>query len=125
MSLKLLIVDDSQVCLVLTRGYVQTFRADWVCTLAESAEQAMALIEKQAFDAYVLDYNLPGRNGLELARWIRERDQQCFIGLLTSNIMNYVEDQAMSDNIHYYRKPAKPDVIQQFVSDVERSSLCI
>jgi CheY-like chemotaxis protein len=125
MSLKLLIVDDSQVCLVLTRGYVQSFRADWVCTLAESAEQAMALIEKQAFDAYVLDYNLPGRNGLELARWIRERDQQCFIGLLTSNIMNYVEDQAMSDNIHYYRKPAKPDVIQQFVSDVERSSLCV
>lgn len=125
MSLKLLIVDDSQVCLVLTRGYVQSFRADWVCTLAESAEQAMALIEKQAFDACVLDYNLPGRNGLELARWIRERDQQCFIGLLTSNIMNYVEDQAMSDNIHYYRKPAKPDVIQQFVSDIERSPLCI
>lgn len=125
MSLKLLIVDDSQVCLVLTRGYVQSFRADWICTLVESAEQAMALIEKQAFDAYVLDYNLPGRNGQELARWIRERDQQCFIGLLTSNIMNYVEDQAMSDNIHYYRKPAKPDVIQQFVSDVERSSLCI
>jgi len=125
MSLKLLIVDDSQVCLVLTRGYVQSFRADWICTLVENAEQAMALIEKQAFDAYVLDYNLPGRNGLELARWIRERDQQCFIGLLTSNIMNYVEDQAMSDNIHYYRKPAKPDVIQQFVSDVERSSLCI
>lgn len=125
MSLKLLIVDDSQVCLVLTRGYVQSFRADWVCTLAESAEQAMALIEKQAFDAYVLDYNLPGRNGLELARWIRERDQQCFIGLLTSNIMNYVEDQAISDNIHYYRKPAKPDVIQQFVSDIEGSPLCI
>ncbi|GAA0664168.1 response regulator [Rheinheimera tangshanensis] len=125
MSLKLLIVDDSQVCLVLTRGYVQTFRADWVCTLAESAEQAMALIEKQAFDVYALDYNLPGRNGLELARWIRERDQQCFIGLLTSNIMNYVEDQAISDNIHYYRKPAKPDVIQQFVSDIEGSSLCI
>ena len=124
MSLKLLIVDDNQVCLVLTRGYVQTFRADWVCTLAESAEQAMALIEKQAFDAYALDYNLPGRNGLELARWIRERDQQCFIGLLTSNIMNYVEDQAMSDNIHYYRKPAKPDVIQQFVSDIEGSPLC-
>ena len=124
MSLKLLIVDDSQVCLVWTRGYVQTFRADWVCTLAESAEQAMALIEKQAFDAYALDYNLPGRNGLELARWIRERDQQCFIGLLTSNIMNYVEDQAMSDNIHYYRKPAKPDVIQQFVSDIEGSPLC-
>ena len=48
MSLKLLIVDDSQVCLVLTRGYVQSFRADWICTLVESAEQAMALIEKQA-----------------------------------------------------------------------------
>jgi CheY-like chemotaxis protein len=119
MPMQLLIVDDSQVCLVLTRGYVQTFRADWICTTAESAEQAMALIEKQSFDAYVLDYNLPGRNGLELARWIRDKNQQCFIGLLTSSIMNYVEDQAVSDNIHYYRKPATPDVIQQFVKDIE------
>ncbi|KKL01644.1 response regulator [Rheinheimera mesophila] len=124
MSLKLLIVDDSQVCLVLTRGYIQSIRADWVCTITESAEQAMALIEKQHFDAYALDYHLPGRNGLELARWIRQRDPQCFIGLLTSNMLNYVEDQAISDQLHYYRKPAKPDVIKQFVSDVEGYTLC-
>lgn len=124
MPFKLLIVDDSQVCLMLTRGYVQSFRPDWSCSTAGSAEEAMTLIELQHFDAYSLDYNLPGRNGLELAKWIRNRDQQCFIGLLTSNIMNYVEDQAISDNINYYRKPAKPDVIQQFVSDIERHPLC-
>ncbi len=120
MPFKLLIVDDSQVCLMLTRGYVQSFRPDWICTTTGSAEDAMALIELQHFDAYSLDYNLPGRNGLELARWIRSRDQQCFIGLLTSNIMNYIEEQAVTDKINYYRKPAKPDVIQQFVSDIER-----
>lgn len=119
MPFKILIVDDSQVCLVLTRGYLQSFRPDWSCCTADSAEEAMALIELHHFDAYVLDYSLPGRNGLELAKWIRSRDQQCFIGLLTSNIMNYVEDQAVSDNISYYRKPAKPDVIQQFVNDIE------
>lgn len=120
MAFKLLIVDDSQVCLMLTKGYVQSFRPDWLCVTAGSAEEAITLIEQQHFDAFSLDYNLPGRNGLELARWIRSRDQQCFIGLLTSNIMNYVEDQAISDNINYYRKPAKADVIQQFVNDVER-----
>ncbi len=119
MAFKLLIVDDSQVCLMLTKGYVQSFRPDWICVTAGSAEEAMTLVEQQKFDAYSLDYNLPGRNGLELARWIRSRDQQCFIGLLTSNIMNYVEDQAISDKINYYRKPAKADVIQQFVNDIE------
>ncbi len=113
MPFKILIVD------MLTRGYLQSFRPDWSCSTADSAEEAMALIELHHFDAYSLDYNLPNRNGLELARWIRSRDQQCFIGLLTSNIMNYLEDQAISDNINYYRKPAKPDVIQQFVSDIE------
>ena len=124
MPFRILIVDDSQVCLVLTRGYLQSCRPDWSCSTAGSAEEAMALIEVQRFDAYSLDYNLPGINGLELAKWIRSRDQQCFIGLLTSNIMNYVEDLAISDKINYYRKPAKADVIQQFVSDIERYTLC-
>lgn len=120
MSLKLLIVDDSQVCLMLTRGYVNNYRPHWACTTAESAEQAMALIEQQSFEAYTLDYNLPGRNGLELARWIRQRDPDCFIGLLTSSIMNYIEDQALSDQISYYRKPATATVIQHCVNDIER-----
>lgn len=119
MSMKLLIVDDSQVCLMLTRGYVQSLRPDWTCSMADSAEDAMKLIEQQQFDAYSLDYNLPGRNGLELAQWIRHRDPQCYIGLLTSNIMNYIEDRAVENKINYYRKPAKPDVIQQFVNDIE------
>lgn len=121
--LNVLIVDDSAVCLMLTRGYVQSFRPDWVCTTAASAEEAMTFIEHQHYDAYSLDYNLPGRNGLELASWIRSRDEQCFIGLLTSNIMNYIEDRAVEHKINYYRKPAKPDVIQQFVNDVERYTL--
>lgn len=120
MPFKLLIVDDSQVCLMLTRGYVQVLKPDWLCSIAGSAEEAMTLIELQHFDAYSLDYNLPGRNGLELARWIRGRDPHCFIGLLTSNMMNYIEEQAVTDKINYYRKPATPDVIQQFVNDIER-----
>jgi CheY-like chemotaxis protein len=124
MAIKLLIVDDSQVCLMLTKGYVQSFKPDWSCSIANNAEEAIALIEQQHFDAYSLDYSLPGRNGLELARWIRSRDQECFIGLLTSNIMNYVEDQAVSDKINYYRKPATADVIKQFVGDIERYTLC-
>jgi CheY-like chemotaxis protein len=105
---------------MLTKGYVQSFRPDWSCFTAGCAEEAMALIEQQRFDAYSLDYNLPGRNGLELARWIRSIDKGCFIGLLTSNILNYVEDQAVNDNINYYRKPAKAEVIRQFVTDIER-----
>lgn len=105
---------------MLARGYVQSFRPDWQCTTAGSAEEAITFIEQQHFDVYSLDYNLPGRNGLELARWIRSRDSQCFIGLLTSNIMNYVEEQAETDKINYYRKPATPAVIQQFVNDIER-----
>ncbi|WP_233080525.1 response regulator [Rheinheimera soli] len=120
MPFKLLIVDDSQVCLMLTRGYVQAIQPDWLCSIAGSAEEAMTLIELQHFDAYSLDYNLLGRNGLELARWIRGRDPHCFIGLLTSNMMNYIEEQAVTDKINYYRKPATPDVIQQFVHDIGR-----
>jgi len=45
-------------------GYYETQRA-------YSADEALALIEKQRFELFIFDINLPGKNGIELLRELR------------------------------------------------------
>jgi CheY-like chemotaxis protein len=41
--------------------------------VAESAEQALACLPKQAFDALITDFRLPGLNGAELISAVHQR----------------------------------------------------
>lgn len=58
----LLIDDDSEV-----RFNLQLFLEDegFDCILADSAEKAIILLEKQCFDVAIVDLRLPGMNGEE------------------------------------------------------------
>ena len=66
---KILVVDDEeQVRKLLSRFFVG--KAYQVLT-TETAERAIAILEKEKVDAVLLDINLPGTNGLEALRIIR------------------------------------------------------
>jgi YesN/AraC family two-component response regulator len=40
---------------------------------AQSAEQALALLENNRFDAVISDYQMPFQNGLDLLRQVKDR----------------------------------------------------
>jgi DNA-binding response OmpR family regulator len=66
---KILVVDDEEeVRKLLSRFFVG--KAYQVLT-TETAERAIAILEKEKVDAVLLDINLPGTNGLEALRIIR------------------------------------------------------
>jgi DNA-binding response OmpR family regulator len=66
---KILVVDDEEeVRKVLTRFFVAK---GYQLLTAETAEKAIAFLEKEQVDAVLLDINLPGTNGLEALRKIR------------------------------------------------------
>ena len=44
----------------------------WKVDAASDGESGLALAEKQPYDAVVLDYRMPGMNGAEVCRRIRE-----------------------------------------------------
>src|SRR5689334_4006770 len=53
-------------------------------TSAESGESGLARLEQEPYDLLLLDVSLPGRNGLELLRDIRQRDPHLPIVLITA-----------------------------------------
>ncbi len=71
MERKILVVDDEKQ---IRDIYSQAFsRAGYEVTTAESAEEALEIVRKTPFWVLFLDLNLPGRNGVELCRKIKNK----------------------------------------------------
>jgi DNA-binding NtrC family response regulator len=78
---RILLVDDEEsVRTVLSMG-LKDYNLEATC--AGSAEEALATFVPQRFTLVVIDKNLPGQSGVELARRIRERDDEVALILMT------------------------------------------
>ena len=100
----ILIVDDEEsireslVTLLEMEGYSVETGAD--------GEEGLARIAERPFDLVLLDYALPGMNGMEVLQEIRERDQQLAVIMITAygTVENAV--QAMqSGAANFVQKP--------------------
>jgi signal transduction histidine kinase/ligand-binding sensor domain-containing protein/DNA-binding response OmpR family regulator len=67
----MLIVDDERYNQLVLRG--AALELDYECEVVGTAEQALARITERAFDVVLLDWELPGTKGDEVARQIRAR----------------------------------------------------
>lgn len=68
MSTRFLIVDDNEIVRRGLRGILQT-NPEWeVCGEAADGVAALELLEKSRPDMVILDFQMPGINGLETAR---------------------------------------------------------
>lgn len=70
---KILIVDDRPDKLLALRATIEALPVEIVT--ASSGEEALRLLLHHSFAILLLDLNMPGLNGLETARLIRERKQ--------------------------------------------------
>jgi DNA-binding response OmpR family regulator len=74
MSTKILIVEDNQD---MRRGLEQFLQREGYLTQAvSSCEEGIDEVDERAYDAAIIDINLPGKSGFELIEYIRERGYQ-------------------------------------------------
>lgn len=73
--LKLLLVEDSVPCRQLFECLIEDVRGDVAtqieCDLARTGPEALELVAKGAYDALILDQNMPGMSGLEVLASLR------------------------------------------------------
>lgn len=62
--MKILIVDDAPIVLKLLETALTL--EDHDVTKASNAEEAIRILEKEAFDLGIFDVNMPGKSGIEL-----------------------------------------------------------
>ena len=78
----LMVVDDEPDLRALLSEYFG--RHGYSVLTAADALAAMALVAHAAPDLAVLDVNMPGENGLSLARWLRDAHPQVAVVMLTT-----------------------------------------
>lgn len=77
---KVLVVDDDTSALTLLD--IMLKRSGFEAVVAENATQALEQLDKTVPDLIILDYMLPGMNGVELCRTIRQREDTANIPIL-------------------------------------------
>jgi len=81
-NMKILLVDDDE----WIRDSLSLFFEAEGCNLLafETAEEGMEAVKKQAYDIVISDYKLPGMDGLEFLRRVKEKRPNAFEVLITA-----------------------------------------
>jgi two-component system, LytTR family, response regulator AlgR len=121
MTLQVLVVDDEP----LARSRMRTLLADCRTPLAGvggeagNAAQAMELLQRQPFDAVLLDIHMPGADGLALAQALRRMPQAPAVVFVTAHAEHAVAAFEL-DAVDYLTKPVRLERLQTALQKVER-----
>ncbi|MDR1903503.1 MAG: sigma-54 dependent transcriptional regulator [Treponema sp.] len=103
--MKVLIVDDERNIRLSLKKFLSL--EDIEAEGAESGEAALAFLEKEGFDAVILDLKLPGMNGLDVLEWMQQR------GILSPVIMISAHGQ-IADAVKALKSGAKDYLVKPF-----------
>lgn len=116
LSLRILIVDDSKLARIVLTRTVHALQPEWICIEAVNAEDAHSLLESQTADVAILDYNMPGQNGLVLAGELKSRFPQMPIAIVTANIQDGIISGAQTIQAEFVAKPVTEAGLRDFLS---------
>lgn len=119
MAYKVLIVDDSKLARMAVARTLTSLRPDWERVEATNADEALALARQSAFDMALLDFNMPGRDGLELAADLRELNPDMPVAVISANLQHEIVSRTTAVGAQFLPKPLTEDAMKEFISQAE------
>lgn len=116
MAITVLIVDDSKLARIVASKLLTALQPDWLRVEASSADDAVAKMAEHAADVALIDFNMPGRTGLDLAAELRAKHPAMPIAIITANIQDEVIAEARTVNAAFISKPLTEDGLRGFLS---------
>ena len=122
MASRLLIIDDDPLILKVLQAGLR----DYSVVTASSAEEGLRLYAAQPFDAVICDLVLPGMQGLEVIRRIRETDPAARVLIITGHDTQARLLAALRENIiDFLAKPFAMDDLRGAVANLLASEEAI
>ncbi|WP_341987883.1 response regulator [Azorhizobium sp. AG788] len=116
MGTTVLIVDDSKLARIVLRKAITALQPEWGTVEASNADEAVAAMDAHTVDVAVIDYNMPGRDGLALAEELRQRFPAMPIAVATANIQDEIIARARAAKATFIPKPVTEDGMRGFLS---------
>ncbi len=111
---EILIIDDDKSYLNALKKILA--RLEYLVEVAGSSEEALEILKKKKFPLIITDLDLPGKDGVELCKQIKEIDSKSVVYALSGYITEYdTENLEEAGFDGYLCKPAKIEVLRQAI----------
>ena len=111
---KILIVDDDNAYLDVLEKIFS--KMEYEAEFAGSSKEALEILKKESFPLIITDLEMPGLDGVELCKQIKEIDSKSIVYALSGYITEYdTENLEKSGFDGYLSKPVKIEVLQQAI----------
>jgi len=111
-----LIVDDSKLARIVAGKALAALQPEWERVEAGNAHDALEILRERKIDLAMIDFNMPEKDGLQLAAELRAIHPMMPIAVITANIQDEVIARAREVNATFVSKPLTEDGLRGFVS---------
>jgi CheY-like chemotaxis protein len=115
-AVTVLIVDDSKLARIVAGKTLAALQPKWEKIEAGNAQEALIILGERAIDVAMIDFNMPEKDGLELAAQIRSSYPMMPIAVITANIQDEVIARAREVNATFVSKPLTEEGLRGFIS---------
>lgn len=113
---RILVVDDD---LGILDSFEVLLSEEYEIVKAQTGYQALEKLKETPYHLIFLDIKMPGMNGIEVLRWIRNQASSARVAIITALPQEEYEEQARRLGIDaYVRKPFDVGEVQRIVEGV-------
>ena len=118
---KILIVDDSKLARMAVSKALSTLRPDWIRVEASTADEALKMMTVAAPDIALLDFNMPGRSGLDLAADLRQAKPNMPVAIVSANRQLEVLKRTAAVGASFLVKPLTEQALDEYLRMAEEA----
>lgn len=101
---------------MVVKRIINKIKPEWTLYEAASVDEALVIMASEHIDIFLLDYNMPGKNGIELVRMTNIEYSRNPSAIISANIQDEIIAETRKIGATFIPKPLTEEVIPGFIS---------